>query len=323
VTARVPAGPSDQRHPAAEGYKIVYEDDSRGNWGIYAYYLKTGKTRRLTTEGHAQTAPDIAGGRSVVDEATVAWRDGQGEPSDVCAEGGADDVYETHLMYPALSLRWDTADTSTPPAYDSTLRFAGGLRLDYASVEGLSVVVSGTGGTRKVQVVPSVDPTSGSFRGSFRVTLRHVVRKVTLRALFNDPHHLPDSAGPVSVKPKALLTRPSFTVLPRKSRLAPISPRDTVVTGYLKPRHASGSKAVTIQCWRYVSLVKPGEDPYWELARTVRAAVSNYSSYSRYRARISLAFSLNTVRWKVRVVHSDADRARSESSFSAVRNLLS
>jgi len=253
-----------------------------------------------------------------VDEATVAWRDAQGDPSDVYAEGGAGDVYQTRLMYPALSLRWDTADTSTPPAYDSTLKFSGRLRLDYASVEGLSVVVSGTEGTRKAEVVPSVDPTSGSFR----VTLRHVVRKVTLRALFNDPHHLPDSAGPVSVKPKVLLTRPSFTVLPRKSRLAPISPRDTVIAGYLKPRHASGSKAVTIQCWRYVSFLKPGQDPHSELAKTVRAMVSNYSSYSRYRARISLAFSLNTVRWKVRVVHSDADRARSESSFSAVRSLM-
>lgn len=168
-------------------------------------------------------------------------------------------------------------------------------------------------------MVPNdVDATTGRYT----VTLRHLVRNVTVRALFNDPGHLPDKAGPATVKAYAKLTTPSFRLLPPASGTDyRFGTRDTVVSGFLKPRHAAGSRAVTVQYWRYVSVVKPGESPHWELARTVRAKVNDYSSYSHYRVKVTLHATLVTTRWRVRAIHSDGDHAKTVSGFSAVRNL--
>ncbi len=321
---------------------VVYQDKRNGDWDVYSYNLATGKERRLTSEGHNQTAPQIDRGRSVVyedartgiphiwvcdlktslnrrvtdapaaqtepslAEASVAWRDTQAD---------AGDVHMTSLLYPSLDLGMDYDMTSNPTPYDSTVRFEGYLRLDYPSVEGLSVVVSGSGGTRKVAVAPTdVDATTGRYA----VKLRHVVRNVTVRALFNDPGHLPDKAGPVTVKAYALLTRPSFTKLPRDTGPVYSFYRDCLVTGYLKPRHRAGSSAVKVQVYKYVTVVTPGETPHWELEKSVRAKVKDYGSYSSYRVIVRCG-GMFASKWKVRAVHADGDHATTSSTFSAVR----
>lgn len=336
-------GAAQVKPDVADGI-VVYQDKRNGNWDVYSYNLKSRKERRLTTDRHDQTAPRIGGDRSVVYEddragqadlwvcdlktglhrrvtdgaaaqteptlagATVAWRDAS-------VDGG--DIFMTELLYPSLSLGWATSTPGTPPAYGSNVRFAGYLRLDHGVVDGKRVTVSGTGGTRKVAVVP-VDETTGRFS----VTLRNVVRKVSLRALFNDPGYLPDKAGPVTVKPKALLTRPSFTVLPRPPGIYPLGgPRDVVVSGYLKPRHRAGSRAVKIECWQYVVSLISGGSSHWELKKTVRAKVTDFSGYSAYRVQLTLTSGFPSTKWKVRAIHEDADHAKTISSFSAVRNL--
>ncbi len=193
----------------------------------------------------------------------------------------------------------------------------GHLQLEHGSVDGKSVTVAGMGGTRKVAVVP-VDGTSGRFS----VTLRNVVRKVSLRALFNDPAFLPDKAGPVSVKPRALLPRPSFTVVPRPPGIYPLGgPRDVVVSGYLKPRHRAGTWAVTIQCWRYEVSPTLSTPSHWELKKTVRVTVKDYEGYSAYRVQLTLRSDFWSTKWRVRAIHEDADHARTVSSYSAVRTL--
>ena len=342
---RLTTNSAAQTNPQIGDGIVVYQDHRNGNWDVYSYDLSTRKERRLTTDQHDQTAPAVGDGRSVVYEddragepdvwlcdlntgincrvtdapqgqtepcvvgTNVAWRDEQAD---------AGDVFRCALQYPDLSLGWDGASTSTPPPpYDSTLRFEGFLQVGYGSVQGLQVTVSGSGGTRKVDVVPSSETV-----GRFAVTLRHVVRKVTLRALFRgSAAYLPDNAAPVSVKPTALLPRPSFTLLPMPSGIVPYGSRDCVVSGYLKPHHRAGTTAVKIQCWVYVSLVPQGEEPYWKLDKTVGVRIKDSGSYSSYRAKIHLDGRIGRSKWKVRVVHADADHAKTVSSYSASRNL--
>jgi hypothetical protein len=210
----------------------------------------------------------------------------------------------------------DYDTTMNPTPYDSTVRFEGYLRLDYGSVEGLQVAVSGAVPTRKVTVVPVSETV-----GHYTVTVRHVVRNVSLRALFNDPGHLPDKAGPATVKAYAKLTTPTLTVLPRASiTYAAFGPRDVVVTGYLKPHHRAGSRTITLQFWSEKLILEPGDEP-WQLVKTVHVRVGDYGGYSRYRARVTLSASVGMVRCKVRAIHADGDHAKTISGFSKVRNL--
>ena len=219
------------------------------------------------------------------------------------------------IEYPSLSFGWDADDPHTPPAYDSTLRFRGTLRVGYGDVGALSALVSGQGSTRKVDVVPN----SEDF-GTFHVTLRHVRRKVTLRASFpGTARYLAATPDSTSVKPKALLTRPSFTKVPAEEPFL-IGAADFAATGYLRPHHRAGSRAVTLQVWVYRTVVKPGETPHWELDKTVTPTIKDHEGYSSYQVKVHLA-GWGPTRWKVRALHADADHAKTVSSFSAVRAL--
>jgi hypothetical protein len=78
------------------------------------------------------------------------------------------------------------------------------------------------------------------------------------------------------------------------------------VTGSLKPRHASGSKTVTLYCYRLQS-------GSWVLRKTVLVKVSNSGSSSAYSLLLSLPYS---GRWRIRAYHSDAGHA---AAFSGSR----
>jgi uncharacterized protein YkwD len=80
------------------------------------------------------------------------------------------------------------------------------------------------------------------------------------------------------------------------------------VQGFLKPRHAAGSLAVKLRCYRR-------ESGHWTLRKTVRAKVHDYSTYSRYSAKFALPSS---GKWRLRASHAcDEHRAGS----SAYRNV--
>lgn len=332
---RLTTSTATQVKPHVRGEIVVWQDKRNGDWDVYAYNFKTGKERRLTTDRHDQTSPQFSGERSVVYEDDRAgtpdiWvcdlktglqrrlTDGPAAETGPTAAGrlvawrdtGADagDVYRATLLYPSLEL----SCASTAPAYDSTVRFTGYLRLDHGTADGRKVKVSGSGGTRTVEVVP-VDATTGRFS----VSLSHVVRKVSLRALFDEAGYLPDKAGPVTVKPKALLTRPSLSALPRG--MDDITARDAVITGYLKPRHPAGTSAVKVEIWRYA--LDPMRGLTWTRVKTVSAKVADYAGYSRYQVKVRLATIVATAKYKVRALHADADHAATVSSFSAVRDL--
>jgi hypothetical protein len=85
---------------------------------------------------------------------------------------------------------------------------------------------------------------------------------------------------------RAYLTRPS----------GPKSIEHGVVftsTGYLKPRHTAGTKPVRIQCYRK-------ESGSYRLKKTYYAKVSNYSSYSKYKASVNLPSAGS---WRIRAYY--------------------
>lgn len=102
----------------------------------------------------------------------------------------------------------------------------------------------------------------------------------------------------VTVLPAATVTRPHAPLSPRHGRLF-------TVWGYLKPQHAAGTQTVKLYCSRRVSGV-------WKLRKTMRATVSDYSTYSKYSVRLSLP---SAGRWRIRGYYADADHRASWSTW--------
>lgn len=103
--------------------------------------------------------------------------------------------------------------------------------------------------------------------------------------------------------------------LPAATVLTPHAPtrmrhgRSYTVYGYLKPRHAAGTSAVKLYCYRYQS-------GHYVLRKTVTVKVSNYSSYSKYSGRVSLPY---TGKWRIKAGHSDSGHRASYSGYDYVR----
>ena len=76
------------------------------------------------------------------------------------------------------------------------------------------------------------------------------------------------------------------------------------VYGYLKPRHTSGSSAVRIYKYRW-------NGKTWVYRGYVTAKVANYSSFSKYSAKLRLPY---TGRWRLKAYHDDAGHAPTWSS---------
>jgi hypothetical protein len=73
--------------------------------------------------------------------------------------------------------------------------------------------------------------------------------------------------------------------------------RAQTVYGYLKPRHTKGTYPVRIYKYRYVGGV-------WKSYGYAKAKASNYSSYTKYTARVKLP---SPGKWRLRAYHrSDA-----------------
>ena len=104
------------------------------------------------------------------------------------------------------------------------------------------------------------------------------------------------------------LPLPAATVTTPVARSAFVRGRTYSVHGFLKPRHVAGSLAVKLRCYRR-------ESGHWVLRNTVRAKVSDYSTYSRYA--VSLALSSSGT-WRLRASHTCAEHRAGLSAYRYV-----
>jgi hypothetical protein len=99
------------------------------------------------------------------------------------------------------------------------------------------------------------------------------------------------TSASVVLTPLVFLSTPSTPSLARRSQRF-------LSSAYLKDRHASGSRPVKMECYRYEK--KRGGGRAWVLRATVWAIASNYSNYTRVRASVALRY---TGDWRIRAQH--------------------
>ena len=123
----------------------------------------------------------------------------------------------------------------------------------------------------------------------------------------SDPHLLIASTREADPQPPALL--PKATVSTPSASSSARRGRSFTVTGYVAPRHTSGTYVATLYCYRL-------EGGDWVLKKTVKARRSALSSTrSKYSASVSLP---TTGSWRIRAFHLDAGHRGSWSGNRAV-----
>jgi hypothetical protein len=141
--------------------------------------------------------------------------------------------------------------------------------------------------------------TDGSYSFAVRPT-----RSTYYRVRFSDAVYGTTVSATRRVLPKVALSSPSAGATTLSFG------RSYTFAGALRPRHAAGTRPVTIQAYR-------SEGGRWVLRRTYAARASNLSSYSRYSASFSLPLRGT---WRVRAYHPrDSLNAATYSSSRTVR----
>lgn len=147
-----------------------------------------------------------------------------------------------------------------------------------------------------------VTSSSATSLGAFSFSRKPSVKTSYQVRYAKSSTRLAGSSGYVTYTPKAYLTTPSASSSVRAGSSFSMS-------GYLKPRHSSGSKVVRI--YRY----KKQPDGTYKSYGYVSLKVANYSSYSRYYGSMSLASKGS---WRIRAYHSDWAHAGTYSSYRYV-----
>jgi hypothetical protein len=119
----------------------------------------------------------------------------------------------------------------------------------------------------------------GKFTGITGGMLTRLValeRKARLRAAVSETNsHAPSISDSWGVWVRAWVSTP-------KARTTMSPSRYYTVYGYLKPRHAVGSEPVEIRCF------KKNSSGDYKFHHSVSAKVSDYSTYSKYKASVKL-----------------------------------
>jgi len=191
--------------------------------------------------------------------------------------------------------------TSYSPTYGQRISARGYLKTSSGSaLAGRSVrIETSTDGTHWKLYTNATTTSSGSYSATIVCSQR-----TWLRARFtgNGPY-IASTSKTVIVRPRVYLTTP---VAPSKlSRTKYYN-----IYGYLKPRH-SGTP-VKLYAYRYEKVKGRWT---WRLRLTASARAYNYSSYSKYIAKVRLPYA---GKWRIRAYHSDASHYPTYSGYRTV-----
>jgi len=189
----------------------------------------------------------------------------------------------------------------TKPKYDQRTTVSGVLRRgsNGAPIAGVPVFVqSSTNGKTWKTVTTRVTDAQGAVSASVlpRSATHYRLAHGAKAGFFGG-----QGSGSVKAVPQVSLSKPSG---PSKAR----SGKAFTSTGFLKPKHASGSKQVLIKAYRW-------NGKKWVYKKTIKAKATNFKSYTKYTARLSLTKGT----WRIRA-HHPADSLNA-STYTAYRKI--
>ena len=212
-----------------------------------------------------------------------------------------------------------TTASSLIVGFDTFCMFDGVLNAVAGPVpyEGISVLRQFPGG-KVTKIATAWTFNDGTF-GYIPIPVTGVRRKVTYTFQYggSDPESqtaegLGFSYASVTITPRPLITTPASasTVTHKKT---------FTMSGFLLPRHTSGSYPVKLYCYR-------NERGVWRLRKTVnaRAYNSTYMNYNmgyyqepatKYSASVALPYA---GKWRIRAYHGDADHYGTYTSYKLV-----
>lgn len=179
----------------------------------------------------------------------------------------------------------DISSSTSAPAYGGSVSLSSMLD----SVQPYSMLTSQTVGFLGTSLRYGVAPSANyaTWNGMAYSTNVKPLWATRYQAVFEGDSNYAAAVSPqVLVKPKVSLTTPSSAATQYYGRYY-------AATGYLKPRHTSGSKPVRIYRYRYVSGA-------WKSYGYVTAKASDYSSYSKYSVSMKLPAK---GKWRIKAYH--------------------
>lgn len=289
---------------------------------LYSVDLAAGQTLDLALAAQGDPTPEFfvdlyaPGTGSIVDTAPVATAD----PSTinyVAPETGTYFIDVTTVDSTGdYSLSWTVTDpapteigTSITVALPTSVSWATGVRLTAKLAEKGDTLVAGktlviehkpygaADFTPLAQLVTGAD-------GRVRYAL-FPAKQTEYRVRFaGSGVHLASVSATKTCTPYAYLSVPSV----RSATVSARTPFDVV--GYLKPRHKAGAKSVRIFAQRYER--QPNGSYSWVTRRVFYATNSNYSTYTKYSARIALPYR---GKWRLRArIEGDTTHLTTTSS---------
>lgn len=239
------------------------------------------------------------------------WQNRPGAASTVVFSSATPRAY--HVEYKATDNKGNTSAVSSVDVrvkLGTSLAFSAPSTSSYASARVYGYLKDADGkplSGRAIaikQTAPGAVKTLGtvttSSSGYFSYGAKPSVRASYQASFAGDSSYLARTSYARTVTPRVYLTAPSIG-----TNTASFAKTYTA-SGYLKPRHTAGTRPVRLYAYRY-------ESGKWVLRRTAYGTVSDYSTYSRYKASMRLPYKGS---WRMRAYHAaDSSNAATYSSY--------
>lgn len=262
---------------------------------IYAVPASAGKQLNLRLTGTVSgninlrlLSPDST---TLASATVLAGTGGVSYPKTISFEVPLDGTYYVDVAAASGASSYTLSWTHGYPT-SSTLSGAGIVSWGGSSVLTGTVTNAGGAPIANATVVVEQRPYGGSWSqlparltdgsGAFSVSVSPTKRTEYRATTPAQGELLTSVSSVVVVQPKAYLTRPYAPSYVYKGRYFTSS-------GYLKPRHTAGRRDVKLACYR-------SENGSWKYYKSVYATNANYSSYTKYSARLYLPYRGH---WKI------------------------